>query len=382
MSSVSEFHELTRRLKRMGRASRIGAPPGTLVADPDQPAAPSVVRVMAYGPDRYEEKTIEDLADLPRPGDQHPVLWINVDGTGDIETLRQIGEAFHVHHLVLEDMVNVPQRPKAEPYDNQLFLVTRMPSIVEGRLRTEQVSLVLSRGLVLTVQERPGDCFDPVRSRIRQGRGFIRRCGADYLAYALLDAVTDAYFPVLEQFGEELDALEAVVIDHPTQETIGRIHRTKRDLLSLRRVLWPKREVLSGLVREQPAQLSAQTLPYLRDTADHAAQLLDILETFRELAGGLLDAYMSAVSNRMNAVMKVLTIIATIFIPLSFIAGVYGMNFSPEASPWNMPELSWRYGYPFALGLMTAIALAMLAAFWWKGWLRGTPAPRPGRSDH
>jgi len=262
----------------------------------------------------------------------------------------------------------VPQRPKVERYEDCLFLVARMMSLGE-RLDSEQISIYLGSGFVLTFQERVGDCLDPVRHRIREGAGRIRSQGADYLAYALLDAVIDHYFPVLEELGERLEALEDEVLRHPSPAVISRIHAAKRDLLALRRVVWPQRESLHWLLREPIPLLAEDTRLHLRDCYDHVAHVMDMVETFRELASGLVDAYQSSLSNRMNEVMKVLTIIATIFIPLSFLAGLYGMNFSAESSPWNMPELRFYFGYPLALALMAVVAGVMLIYFRRKGWI-------------
>ena len=354
------------RKRRWKRGGKVGAPPGTLVADPEAP--PPVIRVFAYGPKEFVEQDVEDLESLRSLMDKWPVVWVNVDGLGDVETITKVGQVFDLHRLVLEDVVNVPQRPKVEQYEDSLFLVTRM-AVLGERLEAEQVSVFLGKGVVLTFQERPGDCLEPVRNRIRKGIGRVRGQGPDYLAYAILDAVIDNYFPILEEFGERLEALEEEVIARPSPAVISQIHSAKRDLLTLRRAIWPQREAMSWLLREPCLLISDDTRLYLRDCYDHVSQIIDMVETFRELASGLVDAYQSSISNKMNEVMKVLTIIATIFIPLSFVAGLYGMNFNQEKSPLNMPELSWYWGYPFALGLMAAIAGGLLIFFWRKGWL-------------
>jgi magnesium transporter len=267
-------------------------------------------------------------------------------------------------------VVNVHQRPKVEEYEDHLFIVSRMVSVNDPP-HTEQIAMFLGAGYLLTFQEATGDCFDGVRDRIRRHRGLIRESGADYLAYTLLDAVIDGYFPVLEEYGEDLEILEDTVLAAPLREHVGQIHEMKRNFLTLRRAIWPQREMISALSRNASKQVSDQTRVYLRDCYDHTIQLIDILETYREVASGLVDVYLSSVSARMNEIMKVLTIIATIFIPLGFIASVYGMNFKPEVSPWNMPELSWTFGYPMALGLMTAVAVGLLYFFRRRGWLGG-----------
>lgn len=297
-----------------------------------------------------------------------PVLWLNVDGLGDAETIAEIGRLFDLHPLALEDVLNVHQRPKDESYGTYHFVVAQMVMANDG-LESEQISLFFGTHFVLTFQQRAGDCFDPVRERIRKSQGRVRGNGADYLAYALLDAIVDAYFPVLEELGERMEALEDRVVAEPERRVIGEIHAAKRDLLTLRRAVWPLRDALNSLLRDT-SLLSEETRLYLRDGYDHAVRILDVVETDREIASGLLDVYLSSVSNRMNEVMKVLTIIATVFIPLSFIAGVYGMNFNPDVSPWNMPELNWRYGYPFAVGAMAAVGIGLLVYCWRKGWFR------------
>jgi magnesium transporter len=250
------------------------------------------------------------------------------------------------------------------------------------RLWTEQFSLFLGKGFVLTFQEgRPGDCFDPVREQIRKGVGRLREAGPDHLAYALLDAVIDAYFPVLEAYGESLEDLEEDLLWDPRRQSVIQIHAIKRDLLTLRRAIWPLRDVIGLLLREEPAFILPETHPYLRDCYDHIVQIIDLVETYRELTSSMMDVYLSSVSNRMNEIMKVLTVISTIFIPLSFIAGVYGMNFNPQASPLNMPELNWAWGYPLCLGLMGCVAGALVVYFWRRGWLSGdahsSTLPRP-----
>jgi len=356
------------RKPKFGRKRRTppGSPPGTLISDPG--AVAPVVQYIGYGPDDLEARGIVDFEDLEALTGRWPVVWINVDGLADLELIRRLGEVFGLHRLALEDVVNVHQRPKVEEYEGHTFIVTRMIHDGEG-LTTEQVSMFLGPDVVLTFQERPGDCFQPVRDRLRRSQGIIRTRQADYLAYALLDAVIDSYFPVLEALGERLERLEEAVMDRPHDAHAVEIHDMKRDLLTVRRAVWPQREMANILSREALPHVSHRTRVYLRDCYDHAIQLMDLVETYREIASGLLDVYLSSVSARMNEVMKVLTIIATIFIPLTFISGLYGMNFDRDASPWNMPELGWYWGYPFALGVMAAIAIGLLIAFWRIGWI-------------
>lgn len=351
---------------RRRRHTSPGAPPGTLIAVPE--AAPPVVTAIGYGPDTIEEVRVESAAALQALKDKFDVLWVNVDGLGDVQVVDWVGDTFGLHRLALEDVLHLAQRPKVEDYDNHLFIIVRMPDVART-FETEQMAIFLGQGFVITFQEQAGDHFDPVRNRLRTNRGRIRGLGADYLAYALIDAAVDAYFPVLEQYGEEVERLEQQVLVRSGRAMVREIHAAKRDLLMLRRAVWPHRDMLSALIREQSDFVSDQTRIYLRDCYDHAIQLVEITETYRELASDLVDIYLSSQSHHMNEVVKVLTIIATIFIPLSFITGVYGMNFDYEASSWNMPELRWRFGYPFALGLMLAVAGGLIGYFWHRGWL-------------
>lgn len=354
--------------RQFHRLSAPGSPPGTLTIDPCAPKP--IVQVMAYGAESFHECTLTDLAPLNGMLSEYATVWVNVDGLGDADTIRQLGQIFHLHPLALEDVVNVHQRAKVEQYGDHLFIVARMVEL-NDHLGTEQVSIFLGRNFVLTFLEDPGDSFDPVRQRLRGNSGRIRNSGTGYLAYALLDAAVDAYFPVLEQFGERLDALEDTVILRPNKEAISKIHDVKRDLRLLRRAAWPMREAVNSLSRDPSPLIHDDTRPYLRDCYDHTVQILDLVETYRELGADMTDLYLSSLSNRLNEVMKVLTMIATIFMPLSFVAGVYGMNFDPAVSPWNMPELKWPFGYEFALTLMLGTLVAMLLLFRRRGWLGG-----------
>lgn len=352
-----------------------GAPPGTLVADPA--AQRPDLHVIRYGPDDVAEQPVDSIAALRERMGRAPVTWVDVRGLGDLSMIQEIGNLFNIHGLALEDVVNVHQRPKAEEYEDHIFIVTRMH--VEERLpQSEQISLFLGKDYVLTFQEHAGDCFDPVRERIRKSRGRIRISGADYLVYALLDAVIDAYFPVLERFGETVEVLEELVTSRPGENMVSEIHKVKRDLLASRRAVWPMREMINQLIRDETPLVTDHTRIFLRDCYDHTVQLMDMIETYREIASSLIDIHLSSLSNRMNEIMKVLTIIATIFIPLGTIAGVYGMNFDPEASPWNMPELGWYLGYPFVLGLMGLVSAGLVFYFWRKGWIgRGNRSVKP-----
>ena len=341
-----------------------GTSPGTLTVDPGA-LAPSL-EVIAYGP---EELTVEAQPTQDRLRallESQPVTWLNVDGLGSSETIESIGRLFGLHPLALEDVLNVEHRPKVESYGDFYFIIARMSRGVE-RSDTEQVSVFLGRKFVVTFQERSGDCLDPIRDRLRSGRVRIRNSGADYLAYAIIDTIVDAFFPVVESFSDRLEDLEREILADPRQEAMVRLRHIKRELLTLRRAIWPLREALSSLTREESDLVTGATQIFLRDCYDHVVQLNDLIESQREFSTGLMDLYMSSISNRMNEVMKVLTMIATLFIPLSFVAGLYGMNFD-TASPWNLPELGWRYGYPFALGLMAGISVLFVIFFKRKGW--------------
>jgi magnesium transporter len=269
----------------------------------------------------------------------------------------------------MEDVLNVTQRPKVDEYDGNHYVVARMP-VTEEHLATEQLSIFLGKDFVVTFQEQPGDCLDGIRARIRSGRPRLRKGGPDYLLYTILDAVVDAYFPLLESVGQMLEDLEKDILERTEQRQIEELHALKRDLVTLRRYLTPLRDLNAHLVRPDIDLLEEKTQLYMRDCYDHSVSALSMVESYRDIASGLMELYLSMVSHRMNEVMKVLTVIATLFIPLSFIAGLYGMNFDPQVSPWNMPELGWRWGYPAVLALMAACAGGMLLYFRQKGWFR------------
>jgi magnesium transporter len=371
---------MTKKDRRRWRRNRIhrrqvpGSGPGSLVADPQSPKP--AIRVIAYGPDGIVERSVDTPEGVREFLGVWPVTWVNVDGLGDLATITQLGTIFNLHVLAIEDVVNVHQRAKVEQYPDYYFIVGRMVEL-NARVETEQLSLFLGKNFVLTFQEIPGDCFEPVRERIRKAGGRIRNVGPDYLAYALIDAFVDHYFPVLEHYGENLEALEDEVILKPQREVITRIHDVKRDLLTLRRAAWPLREALTTLYRETTPLITAETRLYLRDCYDHSVQIIDLLENYRDIASSLTDIYLSSVSNRMNEIMKVLTIFTAVFIPLNLVAGIYGMNFNTERSPLNMPELNWYWGYPFALGLMALLASVMLVYFGNKGWLKSERHSHP-----
>jgi magnesium transporter len=358
-------HRKGRRMTK--RFHRPGTAPGTLRPIEEPRTTEVRVTVIDYGPDHLEEKVVTSAEELFPYRDSKTVTWINIEGLNDVEFLRRIGEHFGFHSLTLEDILNCGQRPKIEDYGPYHFLI--MKSLLKKEeLEMEQISFFLANNYVITFQEIPGDSFEQVRQRIRHGRGRIRRLGPDYLLYALIDALVDEFFPVLEAYGERIEALEDEVISRPTPETLKEVHRVKRELLMLRRAAWPEREIINSLQREEAHLIGPETKVFLRDCYDHTIQVIDMIETYRDLAAGMLDVYLSSASNRLNEVMKVLTIISTIFIPLNFIAGVYGMNFNPEASPLNMPELSWYFGYPAVLTGMAVVGGLLVLYFKRKGW--------------
>jgi magnesium transporter len=362
-----------RRRRRSKRRTRPGASPGTLVADPQAPRP--ALSVFAYSASELVERPVADLEDLRELCTRFPVVWLNVDGLGDAETIRKIGAVFGLHRLELEDVLNVHQRPKVDVYAEHQFIVARMVNW-DGKLdlELEQLSLFLGRRFVVTFQERAGDGFGPVRERLRNATGSLRSAGPDYLAYALLDASVDQYFPPLEALGERLERLEDEFTLRPRPEELRELHRVKRDLLQLRRAVWPLRDALSQLQRDETGLIQRETRPYLGDLYDHTVQIMDLVETYRELSSGLLDIYLSSMSHRLNEVMMVLTVIATIFIPLTFISSIWGMNFD------HMPELKQPWGYPAALLLMLSVAAGLLVYFKRRGWI-GKTTPRLPQED-
>jgi len=327
---------------------------------------PARVSTFTYGPATFEERPGARVEECLPCQDSSAVVWVDVDTVDDPYVLDQLGQRFGLHPLVVEDIRSTDQRPKVEDYEGYLYLVLRMLRHADGEedLLDEQVSLVLGPSFVLSFQTGlEGDVFDPVRERLRTGKGSLRKLGADYLAYALIDAIVDHYFLLLERVGDRVEDLSDEMVQDPQRKTLGDLHRLKRELLFLRKSVWPLREVIARLERGESALFQEHTLVYLRDVYDHAIQVADRIDTYRDMLAGMLEIYLSSQSNRMNEIMKVLTIIATIFMPLTFIAGVYGMNFR------FLPEVGWRYGYAFALGLMALVALTMLLYFKRKKWL-------------
>jgi magnesium transporter len=351
--------------KRFGLRETVGLPPGTLVHIGEKKAEEVKITIIDYDQSNFEEREVENVEECLPFKDKPTVTWINVDGLHEVEVVEKMGNAFGIHPLVLEDILHTGQRPKMEDFGDYLFIVLKMlyHDKEVDEIIGEQVSLILGPSYVISFQEREGDVFDQIRERIRNGKGRIRKVGADYLAYTLVDGIVDHYFVILEEFGEKIESLEDELVTNPSSETLQTIHTLKRDLIFYRRSVWPLREVINRLERGELQLMTETTGIYLRDVYDHTIQVVETIETYRDMVAGMLDIYLSSLSNRMNQVMKVLTIIATIFIPLTFIAGIYGMNFK------FMPELEWHWGYPASLLVMLLVVGVMLVYFKRKRWL-------------
>jgi len=362
LSGESAYKQATVKLVQK-RSKKTGLPPGSLVHIGDHKAETVKITAFDYAGSRCDERTITDPDGLRPPADES-VTWVNVGGVHKTEVLEAFGRQFALHPLLLEDIANTDQRPKLDDYEDYFFMVVKMLSTTDrGDILVEQVSLVLGRNFVLSFQENGTDVFQPVRDRLRGGKGRMRQSGADYLLYALVDAIVDQYFAVLESVGERIEALQDQVVSDPKPETLKNIHALKRQLLFLRRAVWPLREAMNGLSRSECPLLHEATKVFFRDVYDHVVQIVDTIETLREMVSSSLDTYLSSVSYRLNAVMRVLTVITTIFMPLSFIASIYGMNFE------HMPELKWEWGYPLILAVMGLVAAAMLLGFRRRHWL-------------
>ncbi|PVX24247.1 MAG: magnesium and cobalt transport protein CorA [Candidatus Bathyarchaeum sp.] len=346
-------------------AKKSGLPPGTPVYVGKKKDEKVKVTCITYTTDHFEEQEVKSIDDCFPLEDKSHITWINVDGVHKLDNIEQVGKQLQIHPLALEDIAHTGQRPKMEDYEDYLFIVLKMLQYNEEttETRTEQVSIILGSNYVVSFQENEGDVFGLIRERIRTDRGRTRKMGADYLAYALVDAIVDHYFMVLEKIGEQIEDIEDELVKNPTPEVLHTIHSLKRELIFLRKSVWPLREVISRLERWESALIDKSIDIYLRDVYDHTIQVIDALETFRDMLSGMLDIYLSSVSNRMNEVMKVLTIIATIFIPLTLIAGIYGMNFR------YMPELDSTWGYPMVYVVMLAVSGVMLVYFRRKKWL-------------
>jgi magnesium transporter len=350
------------------RSKKSGLPPGTLVHIGEEKTDHVRITLIRYNETELHEEEIEGLEHLEELSPERTegwVAWINMEGVHDPETIEKVGKSFAIHPLTLEDIVNTEQRPKVEEYEDYLFVVLKTFDATEhpDGPAFDQMSLVLKPNMLISFEERSDEICSIVRNRIRSGKGRLRKAGSDYLAYCLIDAVVDHYFNILEKFGEEIELLQEELITNPGKKTLQQIHQMKRQMILFRRSVWPLREAVGSLLRGESAVIEKGTLVYLRDVYDHVIHVIDSIEIYREMLGGMIDIYLSSISNRMNEIMKVLTVIATIFMPLTFIAGVYGMNFK------NMPELDWPWGYPAVLLLMAAVAVYMLFYFRRKKWI-------------
>jgi magnesium transporter len=357
-------------LKKMSRffkktSKKFGLPPGTLDHVGEKKVETAKITIIDYDADQFDEKEAKSVEECFPFKDKPTVTWINIDGIHEVDIIEKIGNHFNFHPLILEDIVHTGQRPKMEDLEEYLYIVLNMFFFNENKheIYAEQISLIFGPNFVISFQEKEGDVFNSVRDRIRNNKGRIKKMGSDYLAYALLDAIVDNYFIILEKFGENIEDIEEELVTNPTPETLQIIHNLKREMIFLRKSVWPLREVVSSLERAESPLIAQSTTPYLRDVYDHTIQVIDTIETFRDMVSGMLDIYLSSVSNRMNEVMKVLTIIATIFIPLTFIAGNYGMNFE------YMPELGWQWSYLVYWIIILSIAVVMFIYFRRKKWL-------------
>lgn len=357
------------------RAARAGLPPGTLRGPEPAPAKHPEISLIRYSQGHFEEQKLSELPDDCMKVGQEGVIWLDIQGSPDTALLESIGQHCGLHPLVLEDIQNPVQRPKAENYEQQVFIVLRALVYIEkkDRVASHQISLVLAPGLVLSFHDGDRPVFEAVRQRLRNSRGRFRSLGADYLVYALIDVAVDQYFAVLERFAGRLETLETRVLHHATPQTLQTIQRLKRDAMALRKTAWPMRELLAELARGDFEQFRPETLVYLRDVYDHLAEIIDNIENYRDILSGTLDIYLSSVNNRTNEVMKVLTIIATLFIPLTFVTGIFGMNFK------YMAILDYPWAFPATLIIMGALGILLLAYFWRKGWLGGGDVARERR---
>ncbi len=346
-------------------SKKAGLAPGSLIHISEKKVEKAKITIMDYDEKNLTEKEAKSVEECFPFKKKPTVTWINVDGLHDIKLIEKIGEHFDLHPLVLEDIVNTNQRPKYEDYGDYVYIVLKMLYFNgnNDEIKAEQVSIIIGQGFIISFQEEEGDVFNPVRERIRNSKGRIRKMGTDYLAYALLDAIIDNYFIILEKLGEMIEDMEEELVKDPSPGTLRIIHKLKTETIFLRKSVWPLREVINSLERKESSLIRENTIPFLRDLYDHTIQVIDSVETFRDLISGMLDIYLSSISNKMNSIMKVLTIIATIFIPLTFIAGIYGMNFK------FMPELEWQWSYPFIWAVMIFIFVGMLFYFKRKDWI-------------
>ena len=354
---------MTRSNKKMSKTARLI--PGALVYVGEKKTEKVRITIIDYNETQFQEKEVKTIEECFPFKETPTVTWINIDGIHDVALIEKVGKRFDLHPLVLEDILNTEQRPKYEDFESHVFIVLKMSMFDENKndISSEQVSLLLGANFVISFQETEGDVFEPVRDRLRNAKGRIRKMGADFLAYALLDTIIDSYYLILEKMGEKIEEMGEELMSNPTPKTLQAIHNLKRDTILLRKSVWPLREVINSLGRGEPKLIKKTTHIFLRDAYDHAVQVIDTIETFRDIVSGMLDIYLSSVSNRMNEVMKLLTIFAVIFIPLTFMTGIYGMNFK------FMPELDWKWGYFTLLGVMAVVVIVMLCYFKKKKWI-------------
>jgi len=347
-----------------------GTPPATLLARKEAVDRKPVITLFVYDEESVLETAIDSIEELEQRLDPEKVNWINVDGLSDIDLLQFLGKRFGLHPLALEDVVNTSQRPKLEQYDDHLFIVSEMVYFDGShKLTAEQLSIFLGSNFVITLQEETGeDWFEIIRSRLRSGRGYVRKMKSDYLAYAILDAIVDHLFPVLEVIGDQLNESEEELLGRPSRESLRSIYNVQRLLLQFRRAAWPHREIFNGMLRDETGLIHSETRVFLRDCYDHATQIIDMVETYRDLAAGLMDVHFASIDSRTNEIMRVLTVVSVFFLPLTFLAGVYGMNFNTD-SKWNLPELNWHFGYLYFWGVCLVIALTMFLFFKRKRWI-------------
>lgn len=348
-----------------GTSKKTGLHPGALVYVGDQKIDTPVIELVRYNENEFEEKRLQSIEEFISNRDENKITWLNIDGLHDVGVIETIGNQFNIHPLVLEDILNTEKRPLIEDYGDYIYMVAKMLSYddKENMVKAEQVSIVLGGNYVVTFQESVGDVFNPIRERLRQGKGRIRKDGPDYLAYALVDCIVDNYFIILEKFSESMEDLEEDLMNHSDENILGKIYRTKREMVLLRKSVWPLREVVIGLERFESTLINKSTIIYIKDLYDHTFQVIDTVETLSEMLSGILEIYLFSLSNKMNQIMKVLTIVASIFIPLTLITGIYGMNFE------NMPELHSRFGYPIVLGFMLVVVIFMIFLFKRKRWI-------------
>jgi magnesium transporter len=346
-------------------SEKAGLPPGTVVFVGEKKVEEIRITIIDYDEHQYAEREVKNIEECFSFKDTPSISWINIDGVHQVDVIEKLGAHFVLHPLLQEDVVNTHQRPKFDEFDDHLFIVLRMFFLneEENELQGEQISLIVGANFVISFQERQGDVFDQVRERLRNGKGRIRKKGSDYLAYSLIDAIVDSYYNILEGLGEDIESLQEQLVAESKQEDLQIIQHLKRDMLFFRKSVWPLREVISGLAKSDSTLIKEDVLVYLRDVYDHVIQAIDTIETFRDMLSAMLDIYLSSVGNRMNQVMKVLTIIATIFIPMTFLAGIYGMNFK------YMPELEWKYAYLVFWLVVVTVFIIMISLFKKKKWL-------------